>query len=304
MNMLSGFKAHLQDIDLSPLTTHGYLGDVNQFAIWFTQTNGETFSLESVTPTDIRAYRQFLQVTEQRKASTVNRKLAALSALMSWARNSGQISSNPTDGVKLVKQTQSAPRWLDKKQQFALQRAIEKDLQLSKLRYPKRWVTRRRDASLVQFLFNTGLRLGETIALRLNDVEISERRGNVLVRMGKGNKQRSVPLNADARKALQEWLDVRPQTASDFVWVAVESETGGLSGRAIQRVLHRYGQDAGLDELTPHIARHTFAKNLVNQGVGLEKVASLLGHSSLNTTRIYTTPDEHDLEMAVEKLEK
>ena len=304
MDSLSEFQHHLQDIDLSSLTTRGYLGDARQFITWFTQTNGETFSLESVTPTDIRAYRQFLQVTKQRKASTVNRKLAALSALMAWAKIAEKISSNPTDGVKLVKQTQSAPKWLDKKEQFSLQRAIEKDLQLSKLRYPKRWVTRRRDASLVQFLFNTGLRLGETIALRLNDVELSERKGSVLVRMGKGNKQRSVPLNAEARQAIQAWLVVRPQTQCDFVWVAVEDVSVGLSGRAVQRVLYRYGQDAGLNELTPHVARHTFAKNLVDSGVGLEKIASLLGHSSLNTTRIYTTPDEHDLEMAVAKLEK
>jgi integrase/recombinase XerC len=304
MDALFEFQHHLQDSDLSPLSVSGYLGDVRQFASWFTQTNGETFSLEAITPTDIREYRQFLQVTEQRKASTVNRKLAALSALMSWAQSSGKVSSDPTEGIKLVQQTANAPKWLGRKEQFSLQRAIEKDLQLSKLRYPKRWLTRRRDASLVQFLFNTGLRLSETIALHLNDVELSDRRGSVLVRMGKGNKQRRVPLNAEARKALQEWMAVRPQTDSYFVWVAVESETNGLSGRAVQRVMHRYAQDAGLEELTPHVARHTFAKNLVNSGVGLEKVASLLGHSSLNTTRIYTTPDEHDLEIAVQKLEK
>jgi site-specific recombinase XerD len=136
-------------------------------------------------------------------------------------------------------------------------------------------------------MLNTGLRLGETIALHLKDVELSERQGSVLVRMEMKNKQRRVPLNADARLALQEWFHVRPQTTSDFVWVAVESETGRLSGRAVQRVMLRYGQEAGLDELTPHIARQTFAKNLANQGVGLEKVASLLGQSSLNTTSRY-----------------
>jgi site-specific recombinase XerD len=243
-------------------------------------------------------------VSEQRKASTVNRKLAALSALMAWAKIAGKVPSDPTEGIKLVKQVASTPKWLDKKEQFSLQRAIEKDLQLSKLRYPKRWNTRRRDASLVQFLLNTGLRLSETVALRLNDVQLSERKGSVLVRMGKGNKQRNIPLNAEAREALQSWLAVRPQTESDFVWVAVEDVADGLSGRAVQRVMKRYAQDAGLHEFTPHIARHTFAKNLVNNGVGLEKIASLLGHSSLNTTRIYITPDEHDLEMAVGKLEK
>jgi site-specific recombinase XerD len=91
-----------------------------------------------------------------------------------------------------------------------------------------------------------------------------------------------------------------PATSSGWRW----KPRPKACGRAVQRVLKRYGQEAGLNELTPHIARHTFAKNLVNQGVGLEKVASLLGHSSLNTTRLYTTPNQHDLELAVEKLEK
>ena len=124
------------------------------------------------------------------------------------------------------------------------------------------------------------------------------------MRHGKGNKERNVPLNAEARKALQEWLAVRPQSSNTFIWVAVESlADAGISGRAIQRVLQRYAQDAELQELTPHVLRHTFAKNLANNNVGLEKIAALLGHASLNTTRIYVTPDARDLERAVEELE-
>jgi integrase/recombinase XerC len=176
--------------------------------------------------------------------------------------------------------------------------------QLSQLRYPRRWRTRRRDGSLVLFLLNTGLRLQEATALRLDDLQLSERKGSLLVRQGKGNKERSVPLNATARKALRDWLDVRPEDSGPYVWVAVEAEADKrLSGRAVQRVLTRYGQAAGLPDLTPHVARHTFAKNLVDSGVGLEKVARLLGHANLNTTRIYVTPSEHDLELAVESLE-
>jgi integrase/recombinase XerC len=305
MNILIDFKAYLQSRDQAQLTMQGYLSDISLFMRWFEQANRESFSLPAVTPTDIREYRQFLQVTEQRKASTVNRKLAAISALMKWAKSIGQISSDPTDGIKLVKQTPVAPKWLTKKELFALQRAIEKDLQVAKLRYPKRCVTRRRDASLTVFMLHTGLRVSELIQLQMCDVELSERKGSVLVRRGKGNKQRSVPLNAEARKAVQEWLEVRPSGSDPFLWISVEYEGAeGLTSRAIQRVLRRYGKDAGLDDLTPHILRHTFAKNLANQNVGLEKIAALMGHASLNTTRIYVAPDVHDLERAVEQLEK
>jgi site-specific recombinase XerD len=194
------------------------------------------------------------------------------------------------------------PRYLDKKEQYALQRAIEKDMQLARMRYPKRWVSRQRDAAMVVFLLHTGLRLSEALTLQLSDVQLAERKGQVLVRQGKGGRARTVPLNVQARKALQEWLAVRPGSGS-HVWVQVEGEpSDGLSNRSVERVLVRIGQDAGLEHLTPHILRHTFAKNLVDRGVGLEKVAALLGHSNLNTTRIYATTNQKDLEQAVDQM--
>ena len=298
---LTNFKKYLQDNDFSDLTVRGYLSDLYLFAQWFEQTNGENMKLERITPTDIKEYRQRLLTVENRAANTVNRKLASLSALMQWALNSGKIPSDPTQKIKLVRKVESAPKWLDKREQFALSRAIERDLQLAKLRYPKRWITRRRDASLVLFLLNTGLRLGEAVSLQVEDVQLSDRKGSVLVRNGKGNKQRSIPLNNEARQALRDWFEVRPE--SQYVWTVVEGDIGSsLSGRTIQRLICRYAQDASLDDLTPHVLRHSFAKNLVNAGVGLEKVAALLGHGNLNTTRIYVTPSEKDLELAVEAL--
>lgn len=112
-----------------------------------------------------------------------------------------------------------------------------------------------------------------------------------------------MPLNADARKALQEWLSAQPDVGNDFLWVPLESEEDGpLSSRSVQRVILRLDQDAGIEHLTPHMLRHTFGKNFVDSGVGLEKVAALLGHANLNTTRIYVTPNQNDLEQAVEGL--
>ena len=302
-NMLADFEKYMNDLDLSALTMRGYLADLQHFSRWFEQTNSENLTVTRITPTDVKEYKHFLVNTEQRKASTVNRQLAAIASLAKWARKTGQIQNDPTENIKGVANVAGGPKWLDKHEQYALSRAIENDLQLSKLRYPKRWVTRRRDASLVLFLINTGLRLNEAVQLHVKDVQISERKGSVLVRNGKGGKQRNIPLNTDARKALQEWISVRPK--SEFLWTIVEgANEEALSGRTVQRVLHRYGRDAKIEELTPHVCRHTFAKNLVDHEIGLEKVAALLGHSSLNTTRIYITPSERDLELAVEHLSK
>ena len=303
MDILDEFKTVLIEQDCAELTVRGYVADLRLFRAWFEQTNGEAFCMEIITPTDLREYRQHLIVVERRKPNTINRRLAAISRLMKWAMDTGWIDRNPIEKIHLVSQEKSGPRYLDKKEQYALQRAIEKDLQVSRMRYPKRWLTRLRDASLVIFLLHTGLRLNEALTLELGDIQLAERKGQVLVRQGKGGRVRTVPLNVDARKALQDWLAVRPGSGR-HIWTQVEGESSDeLSSRSVQRVLARIGQDAGLEHLTPHVCRHTFAKNLVDSGVGLEKVAALLGHSNLNTTRIYVTPNQKDLEQAVERLQ-
>ncbi|WP_322508211.1 tyrosine-type recombinase/integrase, partial [Anaerolinea sp.] len=149
-----------------------------------------------------------------------------------------------------------------------------------------------RDWALVVFLLNTGLRIAEVCALMLEDVQMGERSGWVSVRGGKGGKSRKVPLNAEARKALRMWLDERGETGGLF----------DLTPSGAYRRLAELGRRAGV-EVHPHTLRHTLAKNLVDAGVGLHEVAALLGHSSLNTTRVYVTPGERDLERAMRMLE-
>jgi integrase/recombinase XerC len=189
--LLTKFQNHLNDQDLSPLTIRGYLSDLGHFARWFEQTNGEVLTVQRITPTDVKDYKHYLLGVERRKAGTVNRRLAALAALCKWARQTKQITSDPTENIKGVTGIARGPRWLDKHEQHRLLRVIENDLEMAKQKYPKRWVTRRRDASLVLFLLHTGLRLSEATELRLEDVQLSERKGSVSVQNGKGNKQRS-----------------------------------------------------------------------------------------------------------------
>jgi integrase/recombinase XerD len=188
-------------------------------------------------------------------------------------------------------QTLQVPKWLTEKEQISLDQAIERDLRISKMRYPKRWITRRRDASITLFLLNTGIGLAELVAMRLGDVQISESKGSLLIPSGKRNKPRTIPLNADARKTLQEWLAVRPQLDSDLIWVAVECTTDGLSTRAIQRILDRYAEEAGLSALAAKTCRHTFAKNLRKSGCGIRENRHTPGayqreqHPDLQNTR-------------------
>jgi len=301
---LDQFADYLAMKDYSEGSRRGYFQDAVVFARWFEHTNDEGLLLQHVTLIDIREYRQYMLTVKRYKANTINRRLSSISAMLDSAKERGQIDHNPVQDVSGVEQVESGPKYLDKKEQYALQRAIEKDLQLAQMRYPKRWRTRRRDASLVIFLLNTGLRLNEALNLKQDDIQISKRKGSVRV-FGKGNKQRIIPLNSEARNALQDWFAVIPEkTANGFVWIAVERVADGpLCSRVVQRVVRRLGQDAGLARLTPHILRHTFAKNLINRNVGLETIAKLLGHGNLETTKIYINPDDRDLEKAVQSLE-
>jgi integrase/recombinase XerC len=123
----------------------------------------------------------------------------------------------------------------------------------------------------------------------------------LIVRHGKGNKMRKIPLNKNARKALMAYLEKRPESESQAVFLNQSFKP--IHTKTVQRAVTRFVQAADMEEITPHILRHTFAKNLINNDVSIEKVAALLGHNNINTTRIYIFPDENDLEEAVNGLE-
>jgi integrase/recombinase XerC len=305
MNSLNQFQEYLVSIDRSDSTVKGYCSDLYQFSRWFAHTCGETFNPKNVTSMDVKEYRQYLQNTKNLKASTINHHLNAISTFMRWSKQAGLISIDPTYHIGKVRTNQIAPKYLDRKQQMQLERTLDKELQISKMLYQKRFISRQRSVSMIRFLLNTGLRISELLNLKQNDLTISERSGMVIVRNGKGSKQREVPLNRDARKAIQDWLAARENKSDQYVWTVVETKTYSdepLSRRSTQRIIKRYGQLAGIENLTPHILRHTFAKSLIDHQVSLEKVAALLGHSNLNTTRIYITPNQQDLKNAVDIL--
>ncbi len=301
MNMDNDFsllKNYFMNEGKAELTIHGYLSDLDHFCRWFSQTNGEVLTPQNLTSIDIREYRQYLLNVRQAKPTTINRHLSAIRAYCSWAKSAGLASYNPIEGIKSVAQQSHAPKWLDKKEQAAIIREVERRVQGGKTEPAKRQAMR--DYAILIVLLNTGLRVSELVNLEISDISMSDRKGDLRVRSGKGTKERVIPLNDTARKALKTWLAGRPQSSSNKVFL---TQRGPATVRAIQSLLEDIGKDARVDNLTPHVVRHSFAKNLINSGVTLEKVAMLLGHSSLDTTMIYTTPGMSDLDRAVRTLD-
>ena len=286
MSTFDHFAAHLRAADKAEKTIANYLADLRIFARWFAQTNNEPLTPQVVTPIDLREYRAHLLNVRKLAPASINRKLASLRAFLAWARDTGLIEANPAEGIKGVREQELAPRWLEKTEQYALLRAVQKEGKV-------------RDIAVMTVFLNTGLRVSELCALTPVDVEISERRGELRVR-GKGSKVRTVPLNAEARKTLSAWLDVRPVDGPPTLFSGQRGDP--LSSRATQRIIAKYASQANLEGVSPHTLRHSFGKNLVNAGVTLEKVAMLMGHESLDTTRIYIVPSQNDLANAVERL--
>ncbi len=276
-----------QEVALTTITS--YTSDLRGFVRWFSDSTGEAFTAAAVTPTDVREYRTHLRTVQRRPAATVNRRLAALRRFFGWAQATDRVRELPTAGVKGVPPAPRSPKSLPKRELDRLLRAAEQD-------------GNTRNLAVLLSLRHTGLRVGELCNLRLGDLTISERKGALVVRSGKGDKDRSVPLNNDVRQALTAYLAVRPRVGSDHLFIGQRGQP--LQSDGVALIVHKYTRRAGLAGVTPHSLRHSFAKQVHDAGADLATVSRLLGHERLETTAIYTQPTAHDLEAAVRRLER
>lgn len=284
---------------------------MRHFLAWYARQEARPLALADLTPITLVGYRAALQHTAA--ARTINIHVSALRSWCAWLAEDGQLERNPAARFRLVgRQEPAAPQGLTPNEVNALVRAADRS------RHPAR------DTALVQVLLQAGLRLGECAALAWTDLTIGEKAGVVVVRAGKGNKARHVPLNASVRVALAVYggplLDVAPTLkAVAAAWPRHHadqpvplwrSQKGGqLSASAIWRVVDGLVRDAagrGLVPPTtsPHTLRHTFARRyLATHPDDLVGLAALLGHSTLETTRLYVHPTAGQLATRLEQLD-
>jgi integrase/recombinase XerC len=298
--MIARYLTHLKEIDRAKGTIESYKFGLKQFADWFVKsTQAESFDPARVTPLDVREWRRELQAKRQ-KPGSINQKTALLTAFFDWCVAEKVAASNPARGIKRMKQAAAAPKWLTRPQAFALLRTVEERVQLADIKRHEagRWLARR-NAAMIALMLHAGLRVAEVCAIQPDDIQLLPRSGRVIVRHGKGDKYREVPLNIDARKAITRWQEICPAPTGGLF----DRNGKRLHPRTIQQHLAELGRLARIEtKVTPHMLRHTFGKNLVDAGIGLERVALLLGHSDVNTTAIYTMPGASDLQTAVDKI--
>ncbi len=272
----------LESQPLAVRTREAYAAVIAAFAGWL---DGHDGGLDGPRARDLAArdYKRFLKVERGLGPASVNQALAALDHFFRFLGLGAAI-------VQREELPRAAPRALSVEEQRLLLRAAEESSP--------------RDRAIVGLLLFTGVRLSEAAALQLADVRMSARKGVVVVRSGKGDAYREVPLNALVRRLLEEWLDVRRELAgNDGATAFLLSRTGApLTKRSVDLAVRRVAGRAGL-EVSAHVLRHSFVTGLVRAGHDLVLIAELAGHRRLETTRRYSLPSAADREAAVADLE-
>ncbi|WP_433338671.1 tyrosine-type recombinase/integrase [Spirillospora sp. CA-294931] len=238
----------------------------------------------------VRDYKTHLKTVLGRADNTVNAQITALDHFYEHL-GLGPVKIRRDAAPKL------APRSLTAREQKRFLRAVE--------RRPLA-----RDRAIGRLLFYSGVRVAELVALDLDAVPISARKGKVKVGSGKGMVSRTIPLlDATARDAVKDWKRERSGwPGADTPALFLNRRGGRLTARAVDQLIDEIALDADLvDEdghpfVSAHTLRHTFATNLLRSGVDIVVVAELLGHARLDTTRRYTLPTHTDLEEAVGRL--
>ena len=276
--LLTRFEEHLARSALASTTIVNYLADLRTFARWHTGVKGAASSLLKLTPDDIREYRRHMQTNEGWAPATINRRLQAVRKFYSFAMETGLTDSNPASGVQLIPRPgPNRPRALAPGEVISLLEAVQGG----------RPSLVKRDYAIVQLLLQTGIKLGELTRLRLSDVQL---RGNgeslLIVGEGDGNRRRRVPLNSLACAALRDYLRIRPpSTITENLFLSQDGNC--ISKRTVQRLIRVYTQAAGLEDVSAHALRHTFAvSKLANTG-DISLVSRLLGHRCMETTAKY-----------------
>lgn len=284
---LAAYDAWLDRQPLAVKTRIAYRLQVHQYGTYLAQrppTEDDPLRTPFARDYAVRDYKTYLKTERQAKPTSVNLALAAIDHFH-------QFIGNNRLQVQRESLPAQAPRALKPDEQKAFLRAVER-------------TPNARDQAIAHLIFYTAIRLGECTALNVDDVRVSARKGLVIIRSGKGDTYREVPLNAEVREALWSWLKERakrfPQTSDPAVFLGPKGKR--LSARAIDLIIRRIGANAHL-ELSAHVLRHTCLTNLVRRGNDLVLVAEIAGHKRLETTRRYSLPSLEDREKAMEGLE-
>lgn len=291
-DLLKEFERYLLiDQGKSTNTIRSYMRDLNKFAAFVNKS-----SIKDLNEIDYAFIQQFLAElkAENYAASSTSRLISALRQFFHYLLKEQQLETNPMQLVRGPKKEKNLPHVLSVEQVEALIQAPDVKTLIGL-----------RDRSIFEVMYATGLRVSELTNLQLADLHLDL---GFIQTLGKGNKERIVPLGDEAIYWLDQYLqDVRPVFANKKTAILSQhvylTERGkGFTRQGIWKNLKKYVKLAGVKaDVSPHMLRHSFATHLLENGADLRMVQELLGHSDISTTQIYTHISKHRLQEVYRK---
>jgi integrase/recombinase XerC len=282
---IDDFIAHLAaERRASPHTVAAYGRDLRQLRDFLQERARGDVKLSQVSKLTLRAW--LGELAQRRSAATLARKISAVRALFAWLQRTGTTRKNPAELLATPKVPRKLPAFLSVD---AAAQLMDAAAALPSLASD---VERLRDTALLELLYGSGLRVSELTSLDVADVSLADEQVRVL---GKGRKERVVPLGSKAQTALRAYLPRRTELAHpktgfcDDRALLLSRRGRRLNVRRVQLLVQRYGAlAAGRPDLHPHALRHTCATHMLEGGADLRAIQELLGHASLSTTQRYT----------------
>jgi len=259
----------------SPHTCRGYRQDLEEFesflkdhGICLASAGGIDFA--GVDRLAIRRYLSFLH--RKNRKSSISRKISTLRSFYKYLVREQLVATNPAKGVSRPKVEKPLPTALTVDETFRLRESPEAE-------------EKRRDRAILELLYSSGLRVGELVSLNVDRLSLDL--GIVKV-MGKGRKERIVPVGLKAVEALKDYLNEREGLEGGEP-LFLNRRGGRLTARSVGRLVKRYTRDSAIfRNVSPHSLRHTFATHLLDAGADIREIQEMLGHASLSTTQRYT----------------
>lgn len=253
-------------------TLTSYRNDLEQFFSFLTQYDSPP--VKQISAGMIRSWLAELKGQEQMTAKTINRKISSLKSFFKYQMKLGEISTSPMTTITAPKVSKRLP-------QFVKENDI--DTLFSHVEFPDDWQGRTSRLILLLF-YSTGMRLSELISLKQQQLDSYNQQVKVL---GKGNKERVIPVSRELMAELNAYVKDRPET--EALQVFVNEKGRPLYPKFVYNAVKTYlGTVTTIDKKSPHVLRHSFATHLMNNGADLNAVKELLGHSSLAATQVYT----------------
>ncbi len=290
-NAIQQFENYLShEKRYSKHTLSGYRRDLRQFAKWL--AGDKPPSNQQIIAADTLAVRNWVAALHRQGISgkSLQRKLSSLRSFYHYLLRKKQISKNPAVDIRAPKSPRNLPQTLDA------------DSLTQLLEIPGENILAIRDRAIMELFYSSGLRLSELTGLNLGSIDLNE---NTLRAIGKGNKERILPIGRKAQEALQIWLKsraalIKPGTETDALFISKQGKR--ISPRSVQQRLNYWRKKQGLEQaIHPHKLRHSFASHILESSGDLRAVQELLGHADISTTQIYTHLDFQHLAKVYDK---